>query len=285
MKICSLIPTFKKNFLIILLSSAVIVLPGLRASAQFYYPDSVEYQTPEKHGLKYESVTFKSKDGTKLHGWFVPAVGKAIATVIHFHGNAQNLSSHFSFVRWLPEKGFNLFVFDYRGYGKSEGKPDREGVHEDGVAALNYIRARKDIDPDKLFVFGQSLGGAVAIRAIADAGASGIRAVVLESTFDSYTAIAKEKAPDLLASLFISDKLSPDDVIADLSPVPMLFIHGTSDRIVPYARGKRLFDLAKEPKELWTIKNGRHTEAFTTYVSIYQPKLVEFFKQCLKQKS
>jgi len=91
----------------------------------FYQPDRKIYDTPDRHGLKYEEVSFQSKDGTGLSGWFVPAVGKPKGTVIHFHGNAQNMTAHFGFVSWLPEQGFNLFVFDYRGYGKSAGKPDR----------------------------------------------------------------------------------------------------------------------------------------------------------------
>ena len=249
------------------------------ATAQFYHPDKKEYQTPAKHGLKYESVTFESKDKTRLHGWFVPATGRAEGTVIHFHGNAQNLSAHFSFVKWLPKEGFNLFVFDYRGYGKSEGTPDREGVHKDGLAALNYIKTREDVDQNKIFVLGQSLGGAVAISAVAEAKIQGLCGVVVESTFDSYSAIAKDKAPGILVDLFVSDKHSPDSVVAELSPVPLLFIHGTADVVVPYERGKSLHDAAKKPKGLWTIQDGRHTQAFTVYGEIYRPRLIEFFKK------
>lgn len=260
---------------------AVFCFTHLCCWAQFYHPDYKEYQTPAKYGLKYESVSFKSKDKTKLHGWFVPALGQALGTVVHFHGNAQNLSSHFSFVKWLPKQGFNLFLFDYRGYGKSEGAPSRDGVHEDGIAALQYIKTRTDIEQDKLFVLGQSLGGAVAIASVAEAKVKGVRGVAVESTFDSYTAIAKDKAPDILVSLFVSGKHNPKSVVAELSPLPLLFIHGTADVVVPYARGKSLYDAAKKPKGLWRIDGGRHTQAFTFYGSTYRPRLVEFFNKCM----
>jgi hypothetical protein len=157
-------------------------------------------------------------------------------------------------------------------------------VHKDAIAALQYVKARNDVNQDRLIIFGQSLGGAVAISAIASTNVNGICGIAVESTFDSYVAIAKEKAPDILAALIISDALSPNAVVADLSPVPIVFIHGTSDRVVPYRRGKSLFDKAKRPKEMWTIKGGRHTEAFTKYGKTYRPKLIAFFEECLKRK-
>lgn len=117
------------------------------ASKYFYYPTSTVHQTPAQHRLKYEDVTFRSKDGTKLNGWFLPAPGKPIGTVIHFHGNAQNMTAHFSFVDWIPREGFNLFVFDYRGYGESGGSPSRLGLYEDALAAIDYVKSRADVDP------------------------------------------------------------------------------------------------------------------------------------------
>jgi fermentation-respiration switch protein FrsA (DUF1100 family) len=273
----------KKIAIILLIIPLLACLVVGRVFGQFYYPDKRVYQTPDQYGLSYESVEFQSRDKTKLHGWFVPATGTALGTVVFFHGNAQNLTAHFSFVKWLPNEGFNLFLFDYRSYGKSEGKPTREGVHQDALAALEYIQTRSDVDQDSLFVLAQSLGGAVAISAIGSTNIAGLCGVAVESTFDSYKEIAKEKAPNLLASVFISDALSPDAVVTNIAPTPMVFIHGTSDRVVPYRRGKRLWEQAKEPKALWTVNGGRHTEAFTTYASIYRPQLVAFFKKCLEQ--
>ena len=125
--------------------------------SMFYYPDRVRYETPKALGLRYEAVQFQSGDGTRLSGWFIPAADRqspkdAKGTVVHFHGNAQNMSSHWRFVAWLPAQDFNVFVFDYRGYGESEGKPEPKGVFEDSNAALDHVRSRPDVDPERLLL-------------------------------------------------------------------------------------------------------------------------------------
>jgi len=252
----------------------------------FYYPDQEVYDTPARHGLPYEEVTFPSRDGTSLSGWFIPAVGRAQGTVIHFHGNAQNMTSHFGFVSWLPGQGFNLFVFDYRGYGKSAGKPDRQGLFEDSLAALDYIARRPGIDHDRLLVLGQSLGGANAIAALGSSPRKGVRAVAIDSTFSSYRRIVRDKIGDMpllsllrwpLSYLLIGDSRSPDRHIASIAPTPLLIIHGTDDPVIPYHHGKRLFDLAGEPKQLWTVAGGEHTSALMNASGGYREKLVAFF--------
>jgi fermentation-respiration switch protein FrsA (DUF1100 family) len=260
----------------------------------FYQPDRMVYDTPDRHGLRYEGVTFHSRDGTRLSGWFIPAVGTPKGTVIHFHGNSQNMTAHFGFVSWLPAQGFNLFVFDYRGYGTSDGTPDRQGVYEDSLAALDYIAARPDIDHNRLLVLGQSLGGANAVAAVGSRPIAGIRAVVIDSAFASYQGIVRDKIAAMpllsfvrtpLSHLLISNSLSPDAFIANIAPIPLLIIHGTSDRVVPYSHGKRLFELAREPKQFWTIEGGAHTDAFADPGSPYRQRLVDFFNEALEGSS
>lgn len=221
-----------------------------------------------------------------LSGWYIHAVGTPRGTVIHFHGNAQNMTAHLGFVYWLPAEGFNLFVFDYRGYGRSKGKPDRQGVFDDSVAALEYVASRKDVDRSRLLVFGQSLGGANAIAAVGATRFPGIRAVAVESAFSSYRMIVREKLGQMpvlsllkgpLSQLLIGDDHSPDKAVANIAPVPLLVIHGTADPVVPYSHGKRLFALAREPKHLWTIEGGDHTAAFAAPSSPYRERLVKFF--------
>jgi len=168
--------------------------------SMFYYPDRVRYETPDALGLRYEAVQFASADGTRLTGWFLPAAGRsnpkeAKGTVVHFHGNAQNMSTHWRFVAWLPKQDFNVFVFDYRGYGESAGKPEPKGVFEDSSAALGHVRSRGDVDPERLLVFGQSLGGANAIAVLGSGNRAGVKAAAIESTFYSYSSIANEKLP------------------------------------------------------------------------------------------
>jgi len=258
----------------------------------FYYPDQKVYDTPARHGLKYEEVTFPSRDGTSLSGWFIPAVGQPKGTVIHFHGNAQNMTSHFGFVSWLPSRGFNLFVFDYRGYGKSAGKPERQGIYEDCLAALDYIAKRPGIDHERLLVLGQSLGGANAIVALSSSPRKGVRAIAIDSTFSSYRGIVRDKIGDIpllsllrwpLSYLLIGDELSPDQYVAKIAPTPLLIIHGSEDPVIPYRHGKRLFDLAGEPKQLWTVEGGEHTSALMDPAGGYRQRLVAFFSEALER--
>ena len=266
------------------LAVSLLSLTGCVQSA-FYQPDRVLYDTPARLGLKYEQVSFASKDGTRLVGGFIPARGyadskQAKGTVIHFHGNAQNMSAHWQFVDWLPQRGFNLFVFDYRGYGASQGRPEPKGVFEDSLAALDYVRARPDIDPERLLVLGQSLGGTNAIAAVGSGNRAGVQAIAIESTFLSYSAIAGEKLVG--AGALVDDTYSADRFVAALAPIPLLLLHGTDDAVIPYSHSERLFARAAEPKRLVRIEGGAHTEAFTPrFGAVYRELLIDFFDAAL----
>lgn len=254
-------------------------------SSPFYYPDHVLYSTPADVGLRFERVVFVSGDGTQLTGWFIPASGydnprNAKATVIQFHGNAQNMSAHWQFVSWLPRRGFNVFVFDYRGYGASRGSPTPAGVFEDSNAALSYVRSRKNVDPERLVVLGQSLGGTNAIAVVGSGNRAGVRAIAIEATFYSYSAIANDKIPG--AGLLVDDRYSAANYIDKLSPIPLLLLHGSSDSVIPHSHTVRLFDKALEPKEMITVHGGEHIEAFAPrFGSIYRQALVSFLERSL----
>lgn len=275
----------KTQMITLVLAVSSVVHAGL--DNLFYHPDDTVYATPKNDGYTYEEVEFFSKDATPLSGWFVPAKGKAMGTVIHFHGNAQNMSAHYSFVAWLPANGFNLFVFDYRGYGKSKGELSRKGVYEDGVAAVEYIKSRTDIDQSRIILFGQSLGGANAIAVAGSNDFEGIVGVATESAFSTYKSAATDHAGLLkpLAALVIGNKFSPKKAVKNISPTPLLIIHGTHDQVVDYKHANKLFKEAAEPKKLWTIKGGRHTEALGKYRNEYAPKLHAVFKSWVENAS
>lgn len=251
----------------------------------FYFPDRTKYSSPDQVGLAFERVFFNSADGTLLSGWFIPALGVASpldakGTVVHMHGNSQNMTAHWQFVQWVPERGFNVFVFDYRGYGQSHGKPEPKGVFEDAVAALDYLRVRTDIDTGKLFVFGQSLGGMIAI---ASTGASpqGVRAVLAEAPFHSYSALADDRMPG--EGQLVDPAYCATTYVARLSPIPLLFIHGTNDKVVPYSHSEMLLDEAGEPKRLVTIEGGGHLDIMSErYGTKYQNMTIDFFEQALQ---
>lgn len=258
----------------------------------FYYPDHRVYQTPAQHGLPYEEVSFTSRDGTSLSGWFVPAPESPIGTVIHFHSNAQNMTAHFSYVDWLPAEGFNVFVFDYRGYGRSGGTPTRRGLYEDCLAAIDYVKTRTDVDTNKLVVLGQSLGGANALFALGNNPDSGVKAVAIDSAFFSYRSITRDKIAAIpilgwlkgpLSWMVIGNDHSPGCVIDRIAPTPLLLIHGTADTVIPYHHAEALFEAARDPKELWTIKDGQHTDALMEHGDLYRKRLINFYRTALEQ--
>ena len=269
------------------IGAAWMLLCGCSAVDRFYYyPNGKVYGSPAANGLAFEEVTFDSLDGSSLSGWFVPAAGTVHGTVAYFHGNSQNMTSEYGYVSWVPRSGLNLFLFDYRGYGSSSGRPTRRGIHWDSVAALEYVIGRADVDGKRLIVVGQSLGGAAAITAIGSSRISGIAGVVVESAFSCYEAVAKDHVGRVLsplAALLVKDDYSPIDNIAEMGEIPLLVIHGTADRVVPYYHGRRLLERAVGEKDLWTIDGGRHVEAFTKYRGEIVPRLLRVFMDWLSR--
>lgn len=255
----------------------------------FYYPDRVVYGTPADVKLPYRDLDFTSRDGTRLTGWFVPAVGAATGTVLHVHGNAQNMTAHFGYVDWLPRRGFNVIVFDYRGYGRSEGRPDRRGVIDDSLAALALARTLPGIDPGRIVVLGQSLGAVQALVALGHDGPGGVRAVAADSAFFSYRSIVRDKMAAMpvlawfkgpLSRLVVSDDWSAGDAVGRIAPVPIAFLHGSADKVIPVDHARRLHAAAGEPKELWIVEGAGHTEALAS-PGPWRDRLVAFFLRAL----
>jgi len=240
----------------------------------FYFPTHDQPATPEKWGLGYEDVDFKSADGTKLHGWFVKAKGnKPKGTVVFSHGNAGSLGYHLGFVMWMAEAGYQVFMYDYRGFGKSGGVLNRDGMVQDVKAAFQYVSQRKDVRQGKIVSYGHSLGGAKSVAALAEIRPVGLKAIVIDSAFSSYQTMARLAAGDLGAEL-ISDEFSPKDLISKIIGTPLLVIHGEKDQVVPFAQGKQLFDLANEPKTLFDVKEGRHGDSLSRDNGAYRKKML-----------
>jgi fermentation-respiration switch protein FrsA (DUF1100 family) len=236
----------------------------------FFQPDRAIYQTPGLYGLDYEPVELHAADGTELFAWFLPARGKAQGTVLYLHGNGQNISAHFANVAWMPAAGFNVLALDYRGYGGSQGEPSLAGAQLDIDAAMRELLARADVDPERIVVFGQSLGGALAIHYVAHSPYRDcVRALVVDSAFSDYERIGQEKLAAALitwpfqwfASVAIDNSYSPQASIGALSPIPLLLIHGDQDSLVPLHHSQRLYELAGYPKDLWVVPGAGHIQA------------------------
>lgn len=238
----------------------------------FFHPTDQEIFDPAVAGIEYESVDFLADDGIRLHGWFLPSrLPDADATVLLLYGNAQNKSAHIASVYWLPKRGFNVMLFDYRGYGDSEGVPGLVGMHRDIDAALHYLLSRPEPSAQRIVVFGQSLGGSLALTAVADSPwRSHIKGVIVEGGFSGYRVIAREKLADYWLtwplswplSLTVSDHYKPEQAAGEISPIPLLLVYATDDKVVPVHHGDILYEAARSPKWLWKIDGIAHISAF-----------------------
>ncbi len=232
----------------------------------FFYPDATNYSQPGQFGLRHEEVWFKAADGSRLHGWLLPAARQpARASVLHVHGNAANISNHLPLAAWLPLAGYDVLMFDYRGFGRSEGRPSLNGVVDDAQAALGVLRAKTDA-AQPLVVFGQSLGGATALRLLAR-DAAGMHAAIIDSAFSSYRQIGRDAAAGPLALMLpMALPLLPgtfDDPATALAriEVPVLFVHGTADRVVPVSHLDALLAAARGPHAVLRVQGAQHMEA------------------------
>lgn len=209
-----------------------------------------------------ESVVFKSSNGNKLNGWFLkPKKVKPLITLIHFHGNAGALLSQYQAIAPIIKHGFQVFIFDYSGFGFSEGKATRDNVLTDGLSAVDFVLTRQEVKNTKIALYGQSLGGHLA-AVVAEKRQNNIDALIIEAAFTSYKAIGNKKVP-LLGSLLTNQKYSALESIKKYTK-PVLVIHSTEDKIVPFVMGKNLFESANNPKEFFEIK-GKHIYGILDY--------------------
>ena len=249
----------------------------------FYYPTKEGPYSPDEYGFRYEDVTFPSEDGVKLHGWFIKAlnVEKPKGTVVFSHGNAGAVGHHVGFASWLMKGGYQVLLYDYRGFGKSEGKLDRSGMLKDVRGAFAYLKTRKDVDQQKLISFGHSLGGAKSIAALGQKSVKGLRAVISLAGFASYKDMARIVGGEVGEDL-VSDELSARDFVEKLSPVPLMIVHGKNDRVVPIGQGEVLFKKAKDPKTFFKVENGGHNNALAMNEGDYEKKVLAWLDEVLK---
>jgi fermentation-respiration switch protein FrsA (DUF1100 family) len=266
---------------LVLLIRALPMLGGLAlalgaCTGVIFQPMHELVLTPDQIGLRHEEVEFAAADGVRLHGWFLPAQAPRRGSILFLHGNAQNISTHIASVAWLPADGFDVLLFDYRGYGRSEGSPSLSGLHLDFEAALQALLARPEIDPDRVVVFGQSLGASLAITALVGSPRrQQVRALIVEGAFTSYRALAREKLAGLWLTwpvqaplaLTIDDSYRPIDVVDELAPLPLLIVHGEADQVVPPDHAVALYEAARPPKTLWLVPGAGHIAAFATPVN------------------
>ncbi len=234
-----------------------------------YYPDPAWIATPADLGLEAEEVTLEPEAGVRLHAWFFPHP-KPRGSLLFCHGNAGNASHRLENTRYLVQTGFQVLLFDYRGYGHSSGQPTESGLYRDAVTAWQHLAERSDTVSAPRVIFGRSLGGAVAVDLASQADASGL---IIESTFTSIRTLVRKifhiPPPELPVKY---DSLSK---IGRLK-MPLLALHGTRDELIPIADGRALFDAAPEPKTWYSIPAAGHNDTYVTGGDAYFQRLAAF---------
>ena len=235
-----------------------------------YFPVREIEATPADVGLAFEMVSIDTEDGVRLSGWYVPAPGAA-PVVLFCHGNAGNISHRLESIALFHRLGLSVLIFDYRGYGDSEGKPDEQGTYRDARAAWRHLRELRGVAGDDIILFGRSLGAAVAAWL---AARERPRAVILESAFTSAASLGAEHYPWLPVDLLLRHRY---DTLARMPEIraPLLVVHSRDDEIVPFHHGRALFDAAAEPKRLLEIRGG-HNDGFLASGAIYRDALAAF---------
>ena len=260
--------TFKQRQKIVLLLITLMFLTG--CNRLFFHPMKEEVLTPKKLELNYKDIYLITEDKVQIHGWHIPSIGTKKGTLIFFHGNAQNISTHIASIHWLPKHNYDVYIFDYRGYGRSQGDPSIEGVMRDASTVLEYVI--NELNQQNVIVFGQSLGGIIALNAVANfKNKIHIKALIIDSAFSGFRKIAREKLSDVWLTwpfqypLSLAFTSSHNSILAatKIKPIPLLVIHGNADQVIPLHHGKKIFNAASPPKTFWELNNGKHIESTT----------------------
>jgi len=255
-------------------TAAALFLGFLLLSCQsgfIYHPDRNLAATPGAINLAYEEVRFPAADGTKLHGWWIPS-RESRGAVIHCHGNAGNISHRLGIIEIFNSMGLDVLVFDYRGYGLSEGTPTEKGTYADAEGAWRYLADVKGISRERIIVHGQSLGGAIAAHLASQRQPA---MVVVESSFTSTRDLARNFCSFTPAIYIILTYTYETARFAGEARCPLLVIHSRDDEMIPFSHGEKIFHAAKEPKAFLEIR-GSHNGGFIQSGSVYVSGLKSF---------
>ena len=229
-------------------------------------------------GLPLEEVCFGTKDGVGLYGWYVEAPTRQ-AVLLWCHGNAGNISHRLENVIELHRRGLSLLIFDYRGYGRSEGRPSEEGLYQDGLAAYDYLKDQRHVPQEELVMFGRSLGAAVAGEIARNRPCAGL---ILETPFPSVEAAAHAFYGGLPLHQLVKARFDLGKRLKEVR-VPVLVLHGDRDTIIPFALGEAVYEAANEPKRFYRIPGADHNDTYVVGGEPYFQELLRFVRDVTQQ--
>lgn len=263
---------------IVFLIIGYLVMVGLMTAFQnqmIFHPSSRMMDSPERLGLDWAEHWVETSDGLLLHGWMIGRPENQLV-VVYSHGNAGNISGRIDIAGVIAEQGAAVFLYDYRGYGKSEGSPTEDGVYLDGQAVVRYLRDEQSIPEQNMIFFGRSLGGAVAARQAAEFDGSGL---VLDSAFISGKKIASDIYP-FIPGFLIGVNFPVDEDLRRSGAEHIMILHARNDRIIPFHHGEELYSIAQETagseNVMFKELKGGHNTGFTQSREIYRGAWSEF---------
>lgn len=238
---------------------------------QVFFPEREHYAQPADFGLTAQDVGLTTTDGLRLHGWYVPAPGAA-NLVLFCHGNAGNISHRLENLALMHQAGMAVFIFDYRGFGQSQGKPSEQGMYLDAEAAWAWAREQAAKQGGEVVIFGRSLGGVAAVYMASRQKPAGL---VLESTFTNLGAMAKTFFPVPGLEGWLKGRFNSLGRAPRVS-CPVLMQHGDADEIVPYRLGRELFEALPQPKKFVTLHGAGHNDTYLVGGAAYFSRLQRF---------
>lgn len=236
-----------------------------------YFPDK-NLLSPSEYGLSgFEEIRVTSTDGTRVQLWYRPAQ-EGFPTVVYYHGNASHLGNRAGILDALADQGFGVLGLSYRGYGQSEGSPTEQGIYHDARAAINYLIESHNIQPGRIFLYGESLGTGVAVQMATEYQVAGI---ILQAAYTSVAARAAEIYFYIPVQMLIKDRFDSIHKIARVQ-APLLLFHGELDNVIPIKQGRSLFDAAISTKKSFYLPGISHNDFDSGMISAH---VLEFAKE------
>ncbi|TNE31170.1 MAG: alpha/beta hydrolase [Alphaproteobacteria bacterium] len=225
-----------------------------------YLPDTTPLLPTRVYGIDtLEKVSLTTKDGLSLEAFYMPAQTEEAGTIVLFHGNAGNAGHRIAKGAVYHLFGVGVLLAEYRGYGDNSGTPTEQGLYTDGRAAMDFLTKKLNLPPEKIAIYGESLGSGIAVQMATEYDAA---ALVLETPFSSTAAVASAIYPFIPAKLLLKDRYDNIAKISHIKPMPVLIVHGTEDGVVPFTEGQKLFEAAVKPKKIVTIEGGNHNNLY-----------------------
>lgn len=251
---------------------ALAIWHGLKVFEErnLYYPEKAFEHSPADYHLPFEEVTLETEDQKKIHGWFIGAEAPT-ATLLYCHGNGGNISHRLEKARFFYRLGYSTFLFDYRGYGKSEGKPSEKGTYKDGEAAYRYLTETRKIPADQIVFYGESLGGGIAVELARQRPG---KALILENAFTSTVKMAELYFPWLPARWVVRHRYDNLSKMPEIK-IPVLIMHTREDEIIPFSMGQVLYQAVPGPKMFLEL-SGDHNGAYLIAGDTYTKGIQEF---------